>query len=171
MPRGNQKGGKKHKRGKKDNQHSTPLRIKEDGQEYAQIKGCKGNCRFDVICFDGKERIAILCGSMRKKKFVNPRDVILVSLRDFQDDKCDIIDVYDDSHITMLKEQGQIPDHIKLEEDNGYDDFSDAIEFVNELPPEDENTENDDVSPWWTSDKDNELDSSAHEDIIVIEDI
>ena len=169
MPRGNQKGGKKHKRGKKDNQYSKPLRIKEEGQEYAQIKTCKGNCRFDVICFDGKERMAILCGSMRKKKFVNPRDVVLVSIRDFQDDKCDIIDVYDDSHITMLKEQGQIPDHIKLEEENGYDDF-DTVEFVNGLP-DDEINETDDISPWWTDDKDDGLESSAHEDIIDVDDI
>jgi len=165
MPRGNQKGGKKHKRGKKDNQYSKPLRIKEEGQEYAQIKTCKGNCRFDVICFDGKERIAILCGSMRKKKFVNPRDVVLVSIRDFQDDKCDIIDVYDYSHITMLKEQGQIPDHIKLEEENGYDDI-DTVEFVNGLP-DDEINETEDISPWWTDDKDDQSGGPANEDIDV----
>ena len=33
MPRGNQKGGKKHKRGKKDYSESKALRVKEDGQE------------------------------------------------------------------------------------------------------------------------------------------
>ena len=67
MGRGNQKGGKKHKRGKKEGYESKALRLKEDGQEYAQITACKGNCRFDVKCFDGKDRIAILCGKMRKR--------------------------------------------------------------------------------------------------------
>ena len=170
MPRGNQKGGKKHKRGKKDNQYSKPLRVKEDGQEYAQIKACKGNSRFDVICFDGKERMAILCGAMKKRKFVNLRDVVLVSLRDFQDDKCDIIDVYDDSHVSLLKEQGQIPDHIKLEEDNGYEDMIDTVEFVNEMPS-DNTEETNDISPWWTDDKGDGLERSENEDIIDIEDI
>ena len=65
----NKKGGKKHKRGKKDNFQTKELRKKDDGQEYAQIKTCKGNCRFDVMCFDGIERIATLCGTMRKRKF------------------------------------------------------------------------------------------------------
>ena len=55
MPRGNQKGGKKHKRGKKEYNESKTLRLKEDGQEYAQITACKGNCRFTVMCFDGKK--------------------------------------------------------------------------------------------------------------------
>ena len=46
------------------------LRLKEDGQEYAQITACKGNCRFDVKCFDGKDRIAILCGKMMQNEYL-----------------------------------------------------------------------------------------------------
>ena len=136
MPRGNQKGGKKHKRGKKEYNESKTLRLKEDGQEYAQITACKGNCRFTVMCFDGKERMAIMCGAMRKREFVNMKDVVLVSLRDFQDDKCDIIDKYDENQVRKLKEMGQVPDSIKLTDENEYFDEDDGIEFVNELPPE-----------------------------------
>ena len=136
MPRGNQKGGKKHKRGKKDYSESKALRVKEDGQEYAQITACKGNCRFTVMCFDGKERMAIMCGAMRKRNFVNMKDVVLVSLRDFQDDKCDIIDKYDENQVRKLKEMNQVPDSIKLTDENEYFDEDDGIEFVNELPPE-----------------------------------
>ena len=97
MPRGNQKGGKKHKRGKKDNQYSKPLRIKEEGQEYAQVSKCCGNCRVEVLCFDGIQRKATLCGAMRKRQFINSGQVVLVSLRDFEDGKWDIIDSYDDT--------------------------------------------------------------------------
>ena len=64
MGRGNQKGGKKHKRGKKDGFETKSLHLKEDGQEYAQITAMKGNCRFDVKCFDGKDRMAIICGCL-----------------------------------------------------------------------------------------------------------
>ena len=135
MPRGNQKGGKKHKRGKKDYDETKILRGKENGQEYAQITSCKGNCRFDVkCCSDGKERIAILCGKMRKRRFVNMRDIVLVSLRDFQDNKCDIIDTYDDNQVRKLKEMREIPEEFKLEEENEYVDIGNDIEFVNDIP-------------------------------------
>jgi len=142
MPRGNQKGGKKHKRGKKDYSESKALRVKEDGQEYAQITACKGNCRFTVMCFDGKERMAIMCGAMRKRNFVNMKDVVLVSLRDFQDDKCDIIDKYDENQVRKLKEMNQVPDSIKLTDENEYFDEDDGIEFVNDIPM-DEDSEDD----------------------------
>ena len=138
MGRGNKKGGKKHKRGKKDAFETKILRFKEDGQEYAQIKNLKGNCRFDVFCFDGKDRMAILCGTMRKRKFVNQNDIVLVSLRDFQDDKCDIIDVYDDSQVDSLKSSKEIPDSIKLEEENEFSECLDGIEFTNDIPIDEE---------------------------------
>ena len=56
----NTKGGKKHKRNKKQNDYvEKALRLKEEDQEYAQITRCLGNCRFTVMCFDGKERKSI----------------------------------------------------------------------------------------------------------------
>ena len=38
-----------------------------------------------------------MCGKMRKRVFVNQGELILVSLRDWQDSKCDIIDKYNDN--------------------------------------------------------------------------
>ena len=127
----NTKGGKKHKRNKNQNIVSKNLRLKEEGQEYAQIKKCKGNCRFDVLCFDGKERMAIMCGAMRKRKFVNVNDIVLVSLRDWQDSVCDIIDNYDENLARKLKEKGLVPKSINLDVDNQYsDDDEDNMTFV-----------------------------------------
>ena len=71
---------------------------------------------------------------MRKRKFVNMRDVVLISKRDFQDNKCDIIDVYDDSQVRKLKEMKEIPEAFKLEEENEYNGYEGDIEFVNEIP-------------------------------------
>ena len=130
MGRGNQKGGKKHKRGKKNISDTSSLRLKENGQEYAQVSGCKGNCRFDVKCFDGKDRLGILCGSMRKRKFINTEDIVLVSIRDFQDDKCDIIDVYNESHVYTLKKDKHIPELTqKIEENNFYENYDIDIDI------------------------------------------
>ena len=70
--------------------------------------------------------MGILCGAMRKRKFVNVRDIVLVSLRDFEDDKCDIIDVYDDNEVHKLKQQKEIPENIQLDEINEFTENSDG---------------------------------------------
>jgi len=134
----NIKGGKKHKRNKKQNNFGEKtLRLKDEGQEYAQIKKCNGNCRFDVLCFDGKERKAIMCGKMRKKKFVRANDIVLVSIREWQDSICDIIDNYDANLARKLKDKGLVPKSINLDVDNQYssdDDDNLGIVFSTNLP-------------------------------------
>lgn len=139
----NIKGGKKHKRNKKQNDFiEKALRLKEEDQEYAQITKCLGNCRFTVMCFDGKERLATMCGSMRGRKFINQNDIVLVSLREWQDDKCDIIDNYDDNHTKKLKSKGLVPDSIKLDLDKSndleLDDDNLGFTFSTDMPDSDD---------------------------------
>ena len=141
----NTKGGKKHKRNKKQNDYvEKTLRLKDEneGQEYAQITKCLGNCRFTVMCFDGKERMATMCGGMRKRRFVNQNDIVLVSLRDWQDEKCDIIDNYDDNLTKKLKSKGLVPDSIKLDSDKpndlDIDDDNMGFVFSTDIPNSDE---------------------------------
>lgn len=115
MGKSNTKGGKKHKRGKKQKfEESRDLQFKEDGQEYAQITKKFGNGRFSLKCFDGKERMGILCGTMRRRVWVNDGDIILVSLRGFQDEKADIIMKYTDSEARNLKTYKELPDTAKI---------------------------------------------------------
>lgn len=140
----NKKGGKKHKRNKNDDIREKTLRLKEEGQEYAQITKCLGNCRFTVMCFDGKERMATMCGGMRKRRFVNMNDIVLVSLRDWQDAKCDIIDSYDDNLTRKLKDKGLIPDSIKLDSDGNIEEEEEndlGFVFSTEMPDSDEDEE------------------------------
>ena len=150
----NIKGGKKHKRNKKQNDIvEKTLRLKEEGQEYAQISKCLGNCRFTVLCFDGKERMATMCGGMRKRRFVNQNDIVLVSLRDWQDEKCDIIDNYDDNLTRKMKDKGIIPDSIKLDSDKPNDSDSEdenmGFVFSTDMPDseEDDFINSDDEDP------------------------
>ena len=142
----NTKGGKKHKRNKKQNDFiEKTLRLKEEGQEYAQITKCLGNCRFTVMCFDGKERMATMCGGMRKRRFVNQNDIVLVSLREWQDEKCDIIDNYDDNLTKKLKSKGLVPDSIKLDSDKSndldIDDDNMGFVFSTDIPNSDSEEE------------------------------
>ena len=141
----NTKGGKKHKRNKKQSdtfEKTLRLKDEDEGQEYAQITKCLGNCRFTVMCFDGKERLATMCGSMRSRKFINQNDIVLVSLREWQDDKCDIIDNYDDNHTKQLTSKGLVPDSIKLDLDKSndieLDDDNLGFTFSTDMPDSDD---------------------------------
>ena len=120
----NNKGGKKYKRNKNIAQENKNTRFKDENesQEYAQITKALGNCRFEVMCFDGKSRMATMCGKMRKRVFVNQDELVLVSLRDWQDSKCDIIDKYNANDVQKLKQLKCIPDFIKLEDKKLIDD-------------------------------------------------
>ena len=161
----NKKGGKKHKRNKKqDDTFEKNLRLKEEGQEYAQIIKCLGNCRFNVLCFDGKERMATMCGTMRKRRFINQDDIVLVSLRDWQDAKCDIIDNYDENLVRKMKDKGLVPDSIKLDVDKQYsDDDDDNLGFVfsTDIPNSESDEEKNETSD----------DESSEEEMIDIDDI
>ena len=138
----NNKGGKRYKRNKNQVKENKTTRLKDvtQSQEYAQITKCLGSCRFEVLCFDGKKRMATMCGKMRKKVFVNAHEIVLVSLRDWQDSKCDIIEKYSASDVQKLKQKNLIPKFIKLEEKNDEDEVMDdnlGFVFDYSMPNED----------------------------------
>ena len=79
------------------------------GQEYAQIQSKLGDCRFRLTCYDGIERIARLCGSIRKQSRLDVGNVVLISIRDFDETKADIIHKYTDDEARKLQDLGAIP--------------------------------------------------------------
>ena len=87
MPKAKAKGGKNRRRGKNESDEKRELIFKEDGQEYAQVLRMLGNGRLEAQCIDGVKRLCHIRGKMRKKVWVNTSDIILLGLRDFQDEK------------------------------------------------------------------------------------
>ena len=87
---------------------------KDDGQEYAQVVGKLGDSRLKLDCYDGIERIGRICGAMRKRVWIQVGDVVLVSIRGFDDDKCDIIHRYTAIETQDLKNRGSIPKSVKV---------------------------------------------------------
>ena len=59
---------------------------------------------------------------MRKRVYVSIGDYVMVSLRDFQDDKCDIIHKYNDQEVKSLRKFGEIieADETEREADEGF---------------------------------------------------
>lgn len=65
----------------------------------------------EAQCFDGTKRLAHIRGKMRKKVWINQGDIVLLSLRDFQDDKADVIVKYTPDEVggEMWRESGTAP--------------------------------------------------------------
>jgi translation initiation factor 1A len=114
MPK-NKKGGKSHKKSKNNREDTRrQLEFKEHGQEYATVTKMLGNGRVTATCFDGKERLCIIRGKMRKRVWINVGDIILIGLRDFQDNKADVIDKYTIQEARQLKALGEIPSNANI---------------------------------------------------------
>jgi len=121
MPKNKGKGGKNRRRGKNENENEKrELVFKEDGQEYAQVTKMLGNGRLEAMCFDGSKRLCHIRGKLRKKVWINTSDIILVGLRDYQDQKADVILKYTPDEARNLKAYGELPENAKI---------SDAVEF------------------------------------------
>ncbi|GHP09364.1 hypothetical protein PPROV_000810000 [Pycnococcus provasolii] len=137
MPKGAKgKGGKNRRRGKNDSDEKRELIFKEDGQEYAQVLRMLGNGRLEAQCIDGVKRLCHIRGKMRKKVWVNTGDIILLGLREYQDEKADVILKYLADEARSLKAYGELPDSVRindtdmLDEDGGKDD--DYFDFGDE---------------------------------------
>mmetsp|Transcript_44950 Transcript_44950/g.134191 ORF Transcript_44950/g.134191 Transcript_44950/m.134191 type:complete len:142 (-) Transcript_44950:291-716(-) len=115
MPKNKGKGGKNRKRGKNENEEDKrELVYKEDGQEYAQVMKMVGNGRLEAQCIDGKKRMCHIRGKMRKKVWVATGDIVLLGLRDYQDEKADVILKYTADEARVLKQYGELPENIRI---------------------------------------------------------
>ena len=108
------KGGKNRRRGKNDSEAKREITFKEDGQEYAQITRMLGNGRLEAFCFDGVNRLCHIRGKLRKRVWIGVGDIILLGLREFQDQKADIILKYDGDEARSLKTYGELPDTVQI---------------------------------------------------------
>ena len=96
------------------------MTFKEEGQEYAQVLKMLGNGRLEALCFDGEKRLAHIRGKLRKKVWINQGDIILLSLRDYQDEKGDVILKYSADEARSLKAYGELPESAKINETDTY---------------------------------------------------
>ncbi|KAJ1992413.1 Translation initiation factor 1A [Dimargaris cristalligena] len=134
MPKNKGKGGKNRRRGKNENEgEKRELVFKEEGQEYAQVTKMLGNGYVEAQCFDGIKRIAHIRGKMRKKVWINQGDIVLLSLRDFQDDKADIILKYNADEARNLKTYGELPESAKINETDTFGADEEEVDFDFEI--------------------------------------
>jgi translation initiation factor 1A len=106
----NSTGGKKAK--KQKNGVVKPgkriIELAEDGQTYGKINKMLGDMRCEVLCEDGIIRICKIRGKMKRRVFISCGDIVLVCMREYQDEKGDIVHKYLSDEIGFLRETGEI---------------------------------------------------------------
>lgn len=118
MPRNNNKNNK----GNSENIERKLLE-KDEQSEYAIVTKKLGSGRFLVkLNLQNKEIMARVCGkfrkgSMKKNNMVDIGSIVLVGMREFQENNVDIIYVYNDREVRNLKKEEKII--FDIENDNG----------------------------------------------------
>mgnify|MGYP001268017938 CR=1 FL=1 len=157
MPKKNTTGGKKYKKGKNHVVTEEPLELKTDDQSYACVTKLLGHGRvycnvYSVELIDGSpsfkanERLGIIRGSMRRKKqWIKSGDIVIVGIRDYQDNKVDILYVYSHDNAKKLIKKNQIP-NINFDGYNVTTKSENIVDFNDIESNSDSNNDNDNVN-------------------------
>lgn len=84
----------------------------EEGQSYAIAQDLIGNGRLRVLCSDNVVRLAKIRGSLRKsshKIIIEKNDLILISFRDFEPDKVDVLHKYSYDEVNLIMSTFEMP--------------------------------------------------------------
>jgi translation initiation factor 1A len=147
------KKNKKSSYTKKD----SALLLKTEFQEYAQVIKLLGNCRMECNCFDGVVRICKVRSKIKRCR-ININDIVLVSLREVELNKGDILHKYDSSSIHQLENMFEIPKIDRISDDGD----ACGIVFESEFKYDDENensSDNDDEGINGVNDDDFDFDA------------
>jgi translation initiation factor 1A len=131
MPKNKKGGNNKHKKNEpvkrelilKTNDPSAGI------QEYGIVIKKLGGSRMEVKCLDAKTRICKIRGSMQMKAWVDIGDVVLIGLRDFQDNIGDIVLKYSPDEVREIKKQGHLIDFGNYEPSASVESKDDDIPF------------------------------------------
>lgn len=129
MPKNKGKGGKSYRSGKKLNENTRrELLLKSEGLEYGIITTVLGGAKVHVKPFYSNDtKLGYIRGPIYKKEWITKDDIVLISLRDFEPSKCDIVWKYKDYEIKQLQKSGEIPSDSSLQDESNFD----FIEFDN----------------------------------------
>lgn len=106
------RGGNKTKKKSRRVFRTRELGLKDlqkvDNQEYAFVMSVYGDGRYELMCYDKVKRLGILRGKLKRTARIQKNEVVLVSLRDFQSNKCDIVAHYSEEDLDKLIRANEI---------------------------------------------------------------
>ena len=88
-----------------NNSYNNDYNLDINNEEYAIIIKVLGNCRLMVFTNSGNECIGIIRGSLRKfskRILIEKGDIVVVSIRDYQNSKVDIVHKFNREQIQLL---------------------------------------------------------------------
>lgn len=91
-----------------------PLPNKNNNEMFAIADRLMGGSRINVICADGKSRMARIPGRMKRRQRVRAGDLVIIKPWDIQDDKADIIFRYRRTQAVVLSRRKLLPEAIDV---------------------------------------------------------
>lgn len=86
------------------------LKLPQEGEVIGTVVKIAGATKFLVDCSDGKQRLCIIPGRLRRAFWIKERDVVIVRPWTVQtDERGDIVWRYSVLDISKLRERGMIP--------------------------------------------------------------
>ena len=87
---------------------------KRKNEMFAIADRLMGGSRINVICADGKSRMARIPGRMKRKQRVRAGDLVIIRPWDIQNDKADIIHRYRRTQSNILSRRKLLPEEIDV---------------------------------------------------------
>jgi len=152
------------------------VRLREDLQDYGRITKVLGGCRFTILLsMTNRETTGWLCGSLHRRGWLAVDSVVLVSIRDFQTDKVDIIHKYTEENVKQLLGLKEITPAFVQREDkwgrNGGGDTNDIFSDLLEEEGKNKNKNNNDGDKDSDSDSDSDSDAEIGKWPMTLEDM
>jgi translation initiation factor 1A len=91
-----------------------PLPKKGKNEMFAIADRLMGGSRINVICADGKSRLARIPGRMKRRQRVRAGDLVIIKPWDIQDDKADIVFRYRRTQAVVLSKRRLLPEEIDV---------------------------------------------------------
>jgi len=105
---------------KKPNQESEEEYIrlklpnKRKNEMFAIADRLMGGSRINVICADGKSRMARIPGRMKRRERVRAGDLVIIKPWEIQDDKADVVFRYRQTQARILSRRRLLPEEIDV---------------------------------------------------------
>lgn len=84
------------------------------GELFAIAERLMGGSRMNVVCADGKGRLARIPGRMKRRARVRAGDLLIVVPWDIQDDKADVVYRYTKMQSRILSRRNLLPENLDV---------------------------------------------------------
>lgn len=87
---------------------------KRNNEMFAIADRLMGGSRINVICADGKSRLARIPGRMKRRQRVRAGDLIIIKPWDIQNEKADVVFRYRRTQSVILSRRKLLPEEIDV---------------------------------------------------------